>query len=59
VVDVKELVISSDVTEGAVVTVEIIGDRMIDMHMSPLALAKLEAYVMQALAELATQSPRH
>lgn len=59
IVDVKQMIIGTDPAEGVIVTVELVGERKIDMHLSPYALSKLEAFLVRANAEQAKHQPIH
>ncbi|WP_439498263.1 hypothetical protein [Bosea sp. (in: a-proteobacteria)] len=51
VTDVKQIVVSADPTEGAIVTLTTNSRQDIDLRLSPFALAKLEAFLVRANAE--------
>ncbi|TCR65668.1 hypothetical protein [Bosea sp. BK604] len=57
VIDVKQMMVSADPSEGAVITVEIVGEQLVDIHLSPHALAKLEAFLARANVEQAKHVP--
>lgn len=57
VLDVKQMVVSSDPAAGAVITLQIAGERIVDLHLPPHALAKLEAFLAKANMEQAKHQP--
>lgn len=57
VIDVKQMMVSADPLEGAIITLEIVGEQRVDMHLSPHALAKLEAFLARANVEQAKHVP--
>lgn len=57
VLDVKAMILSGNPTTGAMLTVEIVGDQIVNLYLSPLALAKVEAYLARASAMQAKHQP--
>jgi hypothetical protein len=59
IVDVKQMIISTDPAEGATITVEVVGEQNLDMHLPAHVLAKLESFLARANAEQANRHVLH
>ncbi|CAN7678951.1 hypothetical protein LJR090_001799 [Bosea sp. LjRoot90] len=57
VVDVKQVVVTPDPAGETVVTIEVVGGQMVELHLAPHASAKLEAFLSRASLEQAKLAP--
>jgi hypothetical protein len=59
VVDIVRVQVTADAAGETVVTLEAVGGQLIDMHLSPHASSKLEAFMATASVEQAKRAPKH
>lgn len=57
VVEIKRMIVTEDAAGGTIVTVEVLGGQIIDLHFRPDASAKLEAFLARASAIQAKRAP--
>ncbi|QEL26969.1 hypothetical protein FQV39_30430 (plasmid) [Bosea sp. F3-2] len=59
VVDIKQMVVAGEPGGPAVLTCRGVGGRLIDLHLSPEAMTKLEAFLARANLEQAKLHQMH
>lgn len=57
VVDIKHVEVTADPASETVVTIEVVGGQLLDLHLAPHASAKLEAFLSRASLEQAKRAP--
>lgn len=58
VVEVRQIEVTADAAGETVISLEVVGGQEIDLHLSPHASAKLEAFMARASLEQAKLAPK-